>query len=172
MYALLMLALVALFVVFITFRGNAALIAALEAAGTVAAAGFAAIAAMGAMRAAAESSAAAKRSREAMAWTVRPRVQPSLSQDNGAVLGTVASGDGRSAVDVTVVWIASDGDPVTQRIARLDAGSTVDVMVPEAATLNTVWIEYWDDGRAGHWRDTWEAKPEAGLVLTHSELVD
>jgi hypothetical protein len=172
LYALVAIGLVTLFVVFIAFRGNSALIAALEAAGTVAAAGFAAIAAMGAMRAAAESSAAAKRSREAMAWTVRPRVQPSISQVNGATVGRVAGGDGRSAVDVTAVWMLNDADPVTERIARLDPGSGMDVALPENAEPHTVWIEYWDDGHAGKWRDTWQPQPEGGFGLTHSELVD
>ncbi len=172
MYALLVLAVVALFVLFIAFKRDAALIAALEAAGAVAAAGFAAFAAMGSMRAAAESSAAAKRSREAMAWTTRPRVQPSLSKENGTVVGKVATGDGRAAIDVTVVWILSDAAPVTERIHRLDPGTAVDIKVPEGVELSTVWIEYWDDGRAGQWRDTWQVEPEGGLALTHSELVD
>ena len=171
-YALVVIGLAALFTVFIAFRRDAALIAALEAAGTVAAAGFAAIAATGAMRAAAESSASAKRSREAMAWTVRPRVQPSVSRQNGAVVGKVASGEGRAAVDVTAVWMPSDGDPVTQRIARLDPGTAADASLPGDVELGTVWIEYWDDARAGQWRDTWQPQPDGGFALTHSELVD
>lgn len=176
-YALVVLGLVALFVVFIAFRRDAALIAALEAAGAVAAAGFAAIAAMGAMRAAAESSASAKRSREAFARTVRPRVQPSISQQNGTVLATVEPGDGHPAVDVTAVWVLADRAPITDQTPRLDQPLPVALEVPEGTNiwdkLETVWIEYSDDARTGQWRDTWQAISEGKrFALTHSELVD
>jgi len=175
-YLLVTLGLVVLFAVFIAFRNNAALIAALEAAGAVAAAAFAAIAAMGAMRAAAESSAAARRSREAVARTMRPRVQPSIRQENGLVLGTVESGEGRPAIDVTVVWVMADRGAITEQTARLEDGLSVDLEVPEGANvwdqLSTVWIEYEDDGRTGQWRDTWQAEANGRFSLTHSELVD
>ena len=39
--------------------------------------------------------------------------------------------------------------------------------------LSSVWIEYWDDGRTGQWRDTWQAEPDRSrFTLTHSDLVD
>jgi hypothetical protein len=176
LYALMALGLVALFVVFIVFRRNAALIAALEAAGAVAAAGFAAVAATASMRAAAESSASARRSREAVARTMQPRLRPSVSHENGTVLGKLDQGAGRAAVDVTVVWIFSERGPVTHQTARLETGHGVDLEVPEGANvwdeLSTVWFEYWDDSHAGHWRDTWRVDGPERFVLTHSELVD
>jgi hypothetical protein len=176
-YALIALGLVALFVAFIAFRRNAALIAALEAAGTVAAAGFAAVAATGSMRAAAESSASARRSREVVARTMQPRLRPGVSQENGTVLGKLDRGTGgRAAVDVTVVWIFRERGPVTGQTARLETSHAVDLEVPEGANvwneLNTVWCEYWDDSHAGHWRDTWRVEGPETFVLTHSDLVD
>jgi hypothetical protein len=171
LYALVAIGLVALFVVFITFRGNSALIAALEAAGTVAAAAFAAIAATAAMRAAAESSATARRSREALARAMRPWIEPSTHRENGAVVGRLRC-EGRTAVDVTAVWVLTDGEPVTDRFARLAQGSTTEAKLPEDAKLTAVWIEYWDDGHAGHWRDTWQPDAEQRLELGHSDLVD
>jgi hypothetical protein len=175
-YALTALGLVALFVVFIAFRRDAALIAALESAGAVTAAGFAAVAAMGSMRAAAESSASARRSREAVARTMQPRLQPSVSHENGTVLGKLDRGAGRAAVDVVVVWIFSGRGSITGQTALLETSHAVDLEVPEGENvwdeLNTVWFEYWDDSHAGHWRDTWRVDGPERFVLTHSELVD
>lgn len=170
-YALIAIGLAALFVVFITFRSNSALIAALEAAGTVAAAGFAAFAAMAAMRAAAESSATARRSREALARAMRPWIEPSTHRENGAVLGRLRC-EGRTAVDVTATWVLTGGDAVIDRVARLALGSSTDAKLPEGATVTAVWIEFWDDSHAGRWRDTWQPDTEQRLELAHSELVD
>jgi hypothetical protein len=174
-YTLLAAGLVALFIVFIGVRRDTALVGALEAAGTVAAAGFAALAAVGSMRAAAESSATAKRSREALARTMRPRVHPTVSRENGTVLGKVQCGAGRGAVDVTVAWLLTDRDTVTGQAARLepwhqdlppgpDSAIAVDLQLPQTAVVSDeirlVWIDYWDDDRVGHWRDTWELGTE------------
>jgi hypothetical protein len=161
----------ALFAVLIVFRADAALVAALSAAGTVAAAGFAAVASLGSMRAAAESSATARRARQSLAQSMRPRVRPSVERVGGTVRGTVRCAGARIAVDVTVTWILADGDTVVERIARLvpdqaeglsDSGEalTADLALPDTADLRTaismVWIEYGDDGRVGQWQDTWE----------------
>src|SRR5689334_8602822 len=105
---LMVLGVVALFVVFIGFKDDAALVAALSAAGTVLAAGFAAIAAMGSMRAAAESSATARRAREAFARSVRPRLQPGLVRADGVLRGDLRCGPERAALDLTVVWMTAD----------------------------------------------------------------
>jgi hypothetical protein len=190
-YALVTLVVAALFAVFIGFKGDAALVGALSAAGTVAAAGFAALAAMGSMRAAADSSATAKRSREALARTMRPRIHPSVSRENGRMLGKVQCGEGRGAVDVTVAWRLTNSDTVTDRIARLeprrpdlppgsDVAFAVDLKIPETANvwkeISMVWIEYWDDSHVGHWQDTWRVDTEAhgqGMFLQlDSQLVD
>jgi hypothetical protein len=189
-YALVTLAVAALFAVFIGFKGDAALVGALSAAGAVAAAGFAALAALGSMRAAAESSATAKRSREALARTMRPRVHPSASRENGKTLGKVQCGEGHGAVDVTVAWLLTSGDTVTGRAARLqpwrpdlppgsDIALAVDLKLPETANVwkevSMVWIEYWDDSHVGHWQDTWRVGTEPdsqGMFLqTDSQLV-
>ncbi|HSK98151.1 MAG TPA: hypothetical protein VK891_16110 [Euzebyales bacterium] len=111
---------VVLFAVFIWFRNDAALVGALSAAGTVVAGGFAAIAALSSMRAAAESSASAKRSREAFARSVRPRIQPDVRRDGDRLLGAVQCGEGHAAVDVTVAWILSDRETVVDQVARLE----------------------------------------------------
>lgn len=179
-YALVTLAVVVLFALFIGFKRDAALIGALSAAGAVAAAGFAALAAMGSMRAANESSATARRSQEALARTMRPRIHPSASLENRAVLGKVHRGEGRAAVDVTVVWVLTNHDTVTDRTVRLDTAFAVDLGLPETANvweeISMVWIEYWDDNHVGHWRDTWQVgtEPESRgtFVQTHSQLVD
>jgi hypothetical protein len=190
-YALVTLALVAIFAVLIGFKRDTALVGALEAAGTVAAAGFAAVAAMGSMRAAAESSATARRSREALARTMRPQIRPSLQVGNGTVHGSVQCGADRGAVDVTVVWMLSNRDPITERAARLepsrpdlppgsDITLAVDLQLPETANvwneIDMVWIEFWDDNRVGHWQDTWRvgAEPHTGgmFLLTDSRLAD
>jgi hypothetical protein len=92
-----LVALVALVAVFIGFKSDTALVGALEAAGAVSAAGFAALAVLGSMRAAAESNATAKRSREALARTMRPRIHRSLSRENGTVLGKVQCSAARAA---------------------------------------------------------------------------
>ena len=200
-YAVVILGTVALFAVFIAFRHNAALISALSAAGAVAAAGFAALAATGSMRAAAESSNTARRSREALARTVRPRVYPVVSQREETLLGLVRT-EGHAAIDVMVVWIGTQGNSVTGRTARLeplrpdqppspanelaveltvDGVNAVDAAVVGAAAadphdrLTMVWLEYWDDNRMGHWRDTWQwgtGHQSDTLIQTDSELVD
>jgi hypothetical protein len=187
---LICLALVGLFAGFIWFRRNGELIAALSAAGTVAAGVFAALAAAGSMRAAAESSAAARRSQEAAARTAQPRIRPSTSRKDGTTLGTVQCDGSRGAVDVTVAWILHNGETIVDRTTRLEplrpdhppAGTalTVDLKLPETAKasdeINMVWIEYWDDRRVGHWRDTWRARTEPQsegiFVQTDSQLVD
>lgn len=187
-YGLTLLALVVVFGLFIGFRDNGALVGALEAAGTVAAAGFAAVAALGSMRAAAESGATARRARESQARSVRPRVYPTITRADGHTFGVVRCGTGQPAVDVFAVWSRPDHGPVTSRAARLElvradippdvvTESTVDLEAPESAdpreAVSLVWIEYWDGGRIGQWRDTWEVAPDSGtLVLTDSDLVD
>jgi hypothetical protein len=176
--ALIALGTAALFALFIVFRSDATLIAALSAAGTVAAAGFAAVAAVGAMRAAAESGEAARRAREAVARTAQPRVHPSIERVDGKVLGKVQSGAGRDAIDVTVVWMQG-GENISKQTARLsDVPFAVDLALPETAdpweAISMLWVEYWDDSRVGHWQDTWQvdATPgQARFVLTDSRLV-
>ena len=180
-YALAVLGVIALFTVFILFRTDAALISALSAAGAVAAAVFAAVAAFGSVRAADESSAAAQRAREAVARGTQPRLLPSLSVEGGKRLGTVSCGSNRGAVDVMVVWMFENGGPITEQRATFEAGTgiTVDLNLPAAADLqreiNLVWIDYWDESRTGHWRDTWrmgtEAPHQSALVLSESELM-
>ncbi|HEV2778389.1 MAG TPA: hypothetical protein VGX25_03220 [Actinophytocola sp.] len=184
-YALTVGGLAALFAVFIGFKKDTALVGALEAAGAVSATGFAALAALGSMRAAAESSATARRSRAALARTMRPRIHPGVSREDGRV----QCGAGRGAIDVTVVWLLTDRDPATAQAARLepwrpdlppgsDLALAVDLELPETATvqdgIRMVWIEYWDDTRVGHWRDTWQVgtePPDRGtFLLTDSRL--
>lgn len=161
---------------------------ALSAAGTVAAGWFAAVAALGSMRAAAESSATARRSRESLAHSVRPRVYPTVRRAEGRVFGVVRCAEGQPAVDVMAVWSRVDREVVTSRAFRLEpwradlppgvvAESTVDLDLPESADLreavNLVWIEYWDSGRVAQWRDSWEVAPDSGaLIQSDSELVD
>ena len=176
-YVLWSLALVTLFAVFIGVKRDAALVAALSAAGTVAAAGFAAFAAMGSMRAAAESAAAARRSREAVARTARPRVYPELTVVDGVPAGRVQCGAGRPAADLMVVWQLKKGGTVVERSARLEPGSALDVDLPAGGDpweeTEFVWIEYWDDARIGHWRDNWQAEADdARFRQVDSELVD
>jgi hypothetical protein len=188
-YALIACPLAVLFVVFIAFKRDTALMTALSAAGQVAAAGFAAIAAIGAMRAAAESSAAANRAREALARTARPRLHPSVGRADGGLVGTVQCDGRRAAIDVMVAWILADREPVVGQAARLDPPRPdgppgtgllrVDLGLPETAdvaeVLRMVWIEYRDDNRIGRWRDTWQLTPEpAGhglLQQVDSQLV-
>ncbi|MEJ3751030.1 hypothetical protein WEI85_48435 [Actinomycetes bacterium KLBMP 9797] len=177
-YALVVVALVVLFAGFIAVKDDAALIGALSAAGAVAAAGFAAVAAVGSMRAAAESGATARRSREALARTARPRLQPSLSGTHGVVR---CSGE-RSAVEIIAVWLLSDRGPVTELVAHLAPGTevTVDLALPAGAdawqAVEMVWIEYQDESRISHWRDTWQvtSRPdgEKVFVVSDSDLVD
>lgn len=185
------IATVALFALFIGFRGDTALVGAMSAAGTVAAAGFAALAAMGSMRAAAESSATAQQSRETLARSMRPRVQPSVSRADGRVFGEVRCGEGRGAVDVTVAWLLTNGETVTDQTARLeprrpdrptesDSVLAVDLTLPETANvweeITMVWIEYWDDSHIGRWQDTWQVGTEPHsremFVPTDSQLDD
>jgi hypothetical protein len=170
--AVIALATAGVFALFIGFRSNAPLVAALEAAGTVAAAGFAALAALGSMRAAAESSATARRSREALARTVRPRVYPSFSQEYGTVRC-----EERVAVDVSVAWLLTGGETVTEQVARLEPSNdlTLDLKLPGTAnvwdTTSMVWIEYWDESRVGRWQDTWRVNQEK-FLQADSRLVD
>lgn len=182
---------VALFVLIIGFRNDTALVGALTAAGTVAAAAFAAFAAMGSVRAAAESSAAARRSRETLARTMRPQILPSVSREGGQLLGRVQCGADRGAVEVNVAWILKNGSHVTDRSPRLEAwrvnvpngaesSMTSDLGLPdsvnESEVISMVWIEYWDDRRLGHWRDTWQIDTEPHrqniFVQLESALVD
>lgn len=183
--------LVILFVLFIAFREDAALVSALSAAGTVAAGVFAAIAAMGSMRAAAESSASARRAREGVARAAKPRVQPSLTRDDGALIGTVTCGDGPAAIDVFAVWVLTNRGTVSDKLAHLEpqrpdtppgaaVASAVNLGIPDTADaakeITMVWIEYWDEGRVGLWRDSWkvgtEPPNEGLLLLTDSRLAD
>jgi hypothetical protein len=189
-YALITGALAVLFVVFISFKRDTALMEALSAAGQVAAAGFAAIAAVGAMRAAAESSASARRSREALVRTARPRLHLSVGREDGMLVGRVRCEDPYAAVDVTIVWILAERESVVGQAARLDPARpdsppgtgllTVDLGLPETASVEDevrmVWIEYRDDSHLGRWRDTWQVTPDtAGQGILHqaySQLVD
>jgi hypothetical protein len=181
-YGLFAAVIAVLFVVFIGFKRDAALVAALSAAGTVAAAGFAALAALGSMRAAAESSETARRSREALARTAQPRLYPSVLRQDGTVHGILRCGDNRAAVAVQAVWIPTDGETMAERVARIDPGGTftLDLKLPDTANLvdalSMVWIEYWDENRVGRWHDTWRPDPEAttpdAFVQSDSSLVD
>jgi hypothetical protein len=180
-YALSVLGVLALFAVFILFRDDAALISALSAAGAVAAAVFAAVAAFGSVRAADESSAAAKRAHEAVARNAQPRLRPSFSLAGGKLLGTVSCGSHRGAADVMVAWMLENSGPVTEQRAAFEAGTglTVELHLPATADLQRelklVWIDYWDEGRTGHWRDTWrigtEPPHQSALVLSESQLI-
>jgi hypothetical protein len=180
-YAAVTAATVALFVVIVAVRENTALVEALSAAGTVAAGVFAALAALGSMRAAADSSATARRSREALARTAQPAVRPEVRADGGTLVGEVLV-EGQAAVAVTVVWMLVGREPATARADRIDpgvaGGLTVDLRLPPdaelASTLRMVWLEYRDAGRIGHWQDTWEITPDprSPLRLADSSLAD
>ena len=167
-YVLVVAATVAMFVVFVTVREHTALVGALSAAGTVAAGVFAALAALGSMRAAAESSATARRSREALARTAQPSVRPEVRADGGKLLGEVRV-EGKAAVGLTIVWMLIDRETATARADRIepgaDGGLTVDLGLPPdadlASTVRLVWLEYRDANRIGLWRDTWEIAPNA-----------
>jgi hypothetical protein len=175
---LIVVGLVVLFVMFIGFREDADLVAALEAAGTVAAAGFAAVAGVAAMRAANESSATARRARETLARSARPRISLRVEVAGDRLHGLVRCADGPAAVDATVAWLRADGETVTGQAARLapgDGGMVVDLgpagTASAVAAVEMVWMEYWDDSRVGRWQDTWRV--EAGrLQQTDSQLVD
>jgi hypothetical protein len=179
-YVLVVAATVALFAVIVAVREHAALVSALSAAGTVAAGVFAALAALGSMRAAAESSATARQSREALARTAQPQVRPDVRADGGTLLGEVRAA-GQAAVDVTAVWMLAERSPATVRADRLDPGAdpglTVDLELPPdadlASTVKMVWIEYHDAGHLGHWQDTWElaAGAQGTFRLIDSDLV-
>jgi hypothetical protein len=171
-YALITFALVTLFAVFIGFRDNAALVGALSAAGTVAAGGFAAVAAVGSMRAAAESSTAARRSREAISRTARPRIQPGVREHDGRWLGELRCGADRGATDLLVTWLLADNEPAVGEAARLEPDGTFAVELPGPGDQVTlVWLEYWDDDHAARWHDTWEVR--TGMFhQTDSTLVD
>jgi hypothetical protein len=174
------LAVVVLFAVFIGFKKDAALVAALSAAGTVAAAGFAAVAAMGSMRAAAESSATARRSRETLARTAQPRVTPSVVREDGTLHGRLNCGGSRAAVDVQVAWMLAENEAITDRVARIEPGAsfTVDLKAPDTGSVlqdvSMVWLEYWDDSHVGLWRDTWRPDPDVvdSFLQTDSDLAD
>jgi hypothetical protein len=189
-YALVGAATVVLFVVIVAVREDTALVGALSAAGTVAAGVFAALAAMGSMRAAADSSATARRSREALARSVRPRVRPAVRASNGTLLGEVRVDGTQAASDVMAVWLLTGGGGTrTERAAYLEPpvagvapgpGLTVDLGLPEdadvAASVEMVWLEYWDAGHTGQWRDTWKVGTDPGdrgsFHQQDSELVD
>lgn len=178
-YALAVLGVITLFAAFILFRNDAALISALNSAGAVAAAVFAAVAAFGSVRAADESSAAARRAHEAVARNAQPRLLPSFSIEGENVLGTVSCGSNRGAADVMIVWVVENAEMITQQWATFEAGTgfTVDLNLPLAdlqRDFRYVWIDYWDEGRTGHWRDTWrlgtQAPHQSALVLSESQL--
>ena len=139
-YLLIVAATATLFVVIIAVREHTALVSALSAAGTVAAGVFAALAALGSMRAAADSSATARRSREALARTARPQVRPEVRADGGTLLGEVRV-EGQAAVGVTVVWMLVDRDTATVRADRVepgpDPGLAVDLGLPPDADLSS-----------------------------------
>ena len=143
------------------------------------------------MRAAAESSATAKRAREAVARSVRPQLQPSVVREDGKLLGKVQCGEGRSAIDVTVAWMLANDETITDQVARLEPSRAdrpadtanslvVDLNLPDATNewegIKMVWIEYWDASRVGHWQDTWllgtEPHDQGRLQQTESRLVD
>jgi hypothetical protein len=166
-YAVLAAAIAVLFAAFIGFRHDAALIGALSAAGTVAAAAFAALAAVGSMRAAAESSAAARRTHEAVVRSAQPFIAVTVSGTDGVV--TVR---GRSASDLTAVWMFDGLDGITERAARLEPGDSVTVALPEGVQPAMVWIEYWDGDHVGHWHDTWSPSDSGQLTRTDSSLKD
>ena len=167
-YVLVVTATVAMFVVFVAVREHTALVSALSAAGTVAAGVFAALAALGSMRAAAESSATARRSREALARTAQPSVRPEVRADGDELLGDVLV-EGKAAVGVTIAWLLVDREIATASADRIEPGATggltVDLGLPAdadlAATVRMIWLEYRDAGRLGLWRDTWEIAPNA-----------
>lgn len=79
------------------------------------------------------------------------------------------------------VWMLENGWPITEQRALFEAGTgfTLDLQLPATADLQRaidyVWIDYWDEGRAGHWRDTWrvgtEAPRQRALVLSETELI-
>ena len=156
-YLLIVAATATLFVVIIAVREHTALVSALSAAGTVAAGVFAALAALGSMRAAADSSATARRSREALARTAKPQVRPGVRADGGTLLGAVR---------------ADRVEPGP------DPGLAVDLGLPPDADLSSavklVWLEYRDAGHLGQWQDTWEVAPSAQgtFRLTDSYLAD
>jgi hypothetical protein len=151
LYAAVAATLVILFAVFIAFRHDTALIGALSAAGTVAAGGFAALAAVGSMRAAAESGAAARRTREALARSAQPTVIAEIT----ATEAVVRCAGAQTAADVMAVWILADGESLTERAAQLDPGAQLAVTLPKDSVLSVVWVEYHDTARIGQWRDTW-----------------
>ena len=181
-YALVVAATAVLFVVIVAVRHHTALVSALSAAGTVAAAGFAALAALGSMRAAADSSATARRAREALARSARPRVRPGVRADGGTLVGDVRVEGQAAAEVVTVVWTFADRGPVTAQADRLEPGAVpglvVDLGLPEdadvASAVTIVWIEYRDAGHLGQWRDTWQVAPggQGAFRLTNSQLAD
>lgn len=177
---LVVVGLVVLFVVFIAFRDDAALIAALEAAGTVAAAGFAAVAGVAAMRAANESSATARRAREAQARTARPRLSPRVTVDGDRLIGVLTVQPGPAALDVTVAWLRTDGETITTEVAEIAPGAdgvTADLgPAPTgpgepAAAMKMIWLEYSDDNGVGQWHDTWQVVSDR-LTRSTADLVD
>lgn len=165
LYALSAIAIAALFGLFVTFRNDAALIGALSAAGTVAATGFAAIAALASVRAASESSAAAQRAREASARAGRPSLRVRTETTDGTLQGVVECGKDRGAVDVTIVWTLTNDETLVFQHAHLAAGAIVTNVL--GAEASTCWVEYWDESRAGRWRDTWQGQP---LTLADSAM--
>ena len=177
-YALVVGATVVLFAVIVAVRHDTALVGALSAAGTVAAGVFAALAALGSMRAAADSSATARRSREALARTTRPQLRPAVRAEGGALVGEVRV-EGQAAADgVTVVWALADRRPVTVQADRIEAGADpliTDLGLPEdadlASAVTMVWLEYRDAAHLGQWRDTWQVAAGA-FRRTSSQLED
>jgi hypothetical protein len=124
------------------------------------------------MRAAAESGAAARRSREAIARTARPRIQPGVREHDGMWLGELRCGAGRGATDLIVTWLLTEHEPAVGQAAELTPGGTFAVELPRPGDQVTmVWLEYWDDSHVARWHDTWEVR--TGMFhQTDSTLVD
>ena len=119
------------------------------------------------MRAAAESSAAARRTHEAVARSAQPSIAVTITGPDGVVTCR-----GRAATDVMAVWVFEGHDTVTGQAARLEPGETVTVAVSEGVPLTMVWIEYWDSDHVGHWHDTWTPSDSGTLARTDSSLRD
>jgi hypothetical protein len=167
---------------FVLFRRHTAFIGALAAFGQVAAAVFAAVAATQSFRAANESERTAARTTEALARVLKPRLIPGVTRENGRMLGTIACGEGHSAVDIQAEWQMINRMTVVVTTPRLDAIRTelpastrhrldADLHLTENARywdeLSDLRIRYWDEQRVGHWEDVWRVANEVhdGLLL-------
>ncbi|MFC4139316.1 MULTISPECIES: hypothetical protein [unclassified Microbacterium] len=145
-----LLVFVAIFVVFILKRADAAMLAALEAAGAVVAGLCAAAAAVGAAIAALESRAAAQQARLAARRAVQPRLLPSRDGSAGTIRVT-----GAAATEVMTVW-QIDGEPtVVASEPRVDPGGEFAVALPDGR-FASLWVSYRDASGAFEWQDTWD----------------